>query len=94
MYESPYGGLSFIKMGIDMSPLEDPLVRKALAHSQDMESIVRAVWGPTATHAKGLISSLMPCHNPQAGYQPYDPDLAREMLASRVTATPTTCRSS
>ena len=82
VYESPYGGLSFIKMGIDWDPLGDPLLRKALAHGQDMESIVRTVWGPTATHARGLISSLMPCRNPEASYQPYDPDLARLMLAA------------
>ena len=46
-----------------------------------MESIVSAVWGPTATHAKGLISSLTPCHDPDAHYQPYDPDLARQQLS-------------
>ena len=68
-------------MKIDMAPLEDLLVRKALAHGVDMESIVGAVWGPTATHAKDVISSLIPCHNPDANYQPYDPDLAREMLS-------------
>ncbi len=81
LYESPYGGLSFIKMRRAMVPLEDPLFRKAVAHGQDMERIVRTVWGTTATHAKGVISSLVQCHNPKANYQPYDPDLAREMFA-------------
>ncbi len=80
LYESSYGGLWFIRMRRDWEPLEDLLVRKALAHSVDMESVVRDVWGPTATHAKGVISSLIPCHNPDASYQPYDPDLARELL--------------
>ena len=81
LYESPYGGLSFIQMDIFRAPLGDVQFRKALAHGQDMESIVRAIWGPTATHAKGLISNLMPCHNPDARGQSYDPDLAREMFA-------------
>ena len=81
LYESPYAGLWFIRMKIDMAPLEDSFVRKALAHGQDMESIVRAVWGRTATHAKGLISSLVPCHDPDANHQPYDPDLARQQLS-------------
>ena len=81
LYESPYGGLWFIKTKVDMAPLNDLYVRKALAHGQDMESIVRAVWGRTATHAKGLISSLTPCHDPEANHQPYDPDLARQQLA-------------
>ena len=81
LYVSPYGGLWFIKMKYDMAPLEDLLVRKALAHGQDMEKIVSAVWGPSATHAKGLMSSLVPCHIPDADYQPYDPDLARQQLS-------------
>ena len=81
LYESPYAGLWYIEPQTDMPPLEDFHVRKALAHGQDMEGIVRAVWGPTATHAKGLISSRMPCHYPDANYQPYDPDLARQYLS-------------
>ena len=81
LYQSPYGGLWFIKMKMDYAPLEDLSVRKALAHGVDMESIIRAVWGPTATHAKGLISSLVPCHDPDADPQPYDPDLARQQLS-------------
>ena len=44
--ESPSGGLSFIRMKIDMAPVEDLLIRRALARSQDMENIVRAVWVP------------------------------------------------
>ena len=81
LYVSPYGGLWYIKMKIDTVPLEDLLVRRALAHGLDMERIVSAVWGPTATHAKGLMSSLVPCHIPDADYQPYDPDLARQQLS-------------
>ena len=81
LYESPYGGLWFTKMKIDMAPLEDLLVRKALAHGVDMESVVSAVWGPTATHAKGLASSRMRCHDPDADHQRYDPDLALQQLS-------------
>ena len=82
LYESAYGGLWLIKMRINDAPLEDLLVRKALAHGQDMRSIVRTVWGPTATHAKGVVSSPMACHDPDVIYQPYDPDLARELLSN------------
>ena len=80
VYASPSGGLSFILLQIDRAPVYDPRVRRALAHGQDMEKIVGAIWGPAATHAKGLISSLLPCHDPGANYQPYDPDLARQNL--------------
>ena len=87
LYVSPYGGLGFTKLKIDMDPLEDLLVRKALAHGQDMETIVKAVWGSTATRAKGLISSLIPCHNPESDPQRYDPDLARQALSESTYGT-------
>ena len=81
LYASPYGGLLSIHPKSEMEPpVYDLLVRKALTHAVDMEKIVSAVWGPTATHAKGVISSLIPCHNPDANYQPYDPDFARQAL--------------
>ena len=58
------------------------LVRKALAHGADMRSIVKAVWGPLPrTFATGLISPLIPCHNPDAPGHTYDPELARQELA-------------
>ena len=79
---TPYGGLWFIKNKIDMAPLEDLLVRKALAHGADMRSIVKAVWGPTETFATGLISPWIPCHNPDARGHFYDPELARQALAT------------
>ena len=79
---TPYGGLWFIKNRIDMAPLEDLLVRKALAHGADMRSIVKAVWGPTETFATGLISPWIPCHNPDARGHFYDPELARQELAA------------
>ena len=81
LYVSPYGGLSAIKLNTDHSPLEDLLVRKALAHSLDMEEIVTTLWGSAAVRAKGLISRHVSCHNADADPQQYDPDLARRALA-------------
>ena len=82
LYVSPHDGLHFIFLDIwRFDPLWDPRVRQALAHGQDMERIVSALWGPTATHAKCLISSAMPCHAQNPHYQPYDPDLARQQLS-------------
>ena len=79
---TPYGGLWFIKNKIDMAPLEDRQVRRALAHGADMRAIVEAIWGLTETFATGLISPFIPCHNPDAEGHVYDPDLARQALAS------------
>ena len=78
---TPSGGLWFINIQADTAPLEDVLVCKALAHGADMRSIVRAVWGETASFATGMISPFTPCHNPDAPGHAYDPDLARQELA-------------
>ena len=79
---TPYGGLWYIRNRIDMAPLEDLQVRRALAHGADMRSIVRAVWGPAGDFATGLISPFIPCHDPDAEGHVYDPDLALQSLAS------------
>ena len=79
---TPYGGLWYIKNRIDMAPLEDLQVRRALAHGADMRSIVKAVWGPTGDFATGLVSPFIPCHNPDAPGHFYDPDLARQELST------------
>ena len=81
VYVSPTGGFLAIEPDVEMSPVDDLLFRRALAHGQDMEKIVKIVWGFTAVHARGLISSLVPCHHPDANHQPYDPDLARQYLS-------------
>ena len=85
---TPYGGLWFIKNKSDMAPLEDLLVRKALAHGADMRSIVKAVWGVTEDFATGLISPLIPCHNPDAPGHIYDPELARQELSTSSYGSP------
>ena len=81
LYVSPYAGMHFIHTDLEVPPLDDLRVRKALAHGQDMKKIVSAIWGPTAIHANGLISSAMPCYDQNADHQPYDPDLARQQLS-------------
>ncbi len=81
VYISPAIGSLAIEPDIEASPLDDLLFRKALAHGQDMEKIVKIVWGSSAVHAKGLITSMALCHDPGANHQPYDPDLARQYLS-------------
>ena len=82
LYESPYGGLSFIKMKIDFAPLEDLLVRKALTHAVDMEKIVSAVWGAHGDPCEGCdIESECHAITRAPTISPYDPDLARELLS-------------
>jgi ABC-type transport system substrate-binding protein len=88
LYLAPGGGLWFIKMKLDMAPLEDLLVRKSLGHGADMKSIVKAVWGQTEDQATGLISPQIPCHNPDSTGLQYDPELARQALSTSTYGGP------
>ena len=63
-----------------MAPLEDLLVRKALAHGVDMEKIVRGRLGPYGDPCEGHHIEPDPMPQPDADYLPYDPDYARELL--------------
>ena len=84
LYSSPYGGLWFIKLKFDHGPYWRTLWSAGPWHTAwTWRASSGPIWGPTATHAKGLISSRMPCHNPDADHLPYDPDLARQQLSSR-----------
>ena len=78
---TPYGGLWYFIAHVARPPLEDLLVRKAMASAVDMRTILAAVHGPTVQMATGLISPTINCHNPDAVGHVYDPDLARQYLS-------------
>jgi len=81
LYHANYPGVQFIKNKLDIAPMEDTLVRQALGHGMDMNSIVKAVWGNLSLPATGLMGKGLPCHNPDARGVFYDPDLARQQLS-------------
>jgi peptide/nickel transport system substrate-binding protein len=62
------------------TPIENPEVRKALSHAVDIDAIIDALFSGNATRATGFVSPV------NLGYVasdpvPYDPDVARQMLA-------------
>ena len=62
---TPYGGLWYIKNRIDMAPLEDLQVRRALAHGSDMRRDRQGQSGARQrTYATGLVSPLIPVPQP------------------------------
>ena len=84
IFTAPAAGLWYIKVKFDITPLDDLLVRKALAHGTDMASIVPAIWGTggTTIFADGIMGPVMDCHQPEGAGHKYDPELARQELAS------------
>jgi ABC-type transport system substrate-binding protein len=82
LYVSSYGGQAFFKNKLDIAPMEDLLVRRAMVHAVDWGTLVPAVYGRVTPYATSLISPTLPCHNPDAKGHVYDPTLAREEMAT------------
>jgi peptide/nickel transport system substrate-binding protein len=80
--ESPVLGVAFLRLVNDTPPFDDPLVRQAINHAIDVESIGRALVSPNIRH----LPSLFPDER-SIGFDPdlaplsFDPDLARQFLA-------------
>jgi ABC-type oligopeptide transport system substrate-binding subunit len=62
-------------------PFDELLVRKAFAHSVDMDAIVKAVFGPLADPARGVLTKGAPCNQQPEGKYEFNPELARQALA-------------
>ncbi len=79
--EAPVLGTSFLRMVNDAAPFDDPLVRQAVNHAIDVETIGAAL---VSTEARRL-ASLFPDER-SIGFDPelapfaYDPERARELL--------------
>ena len=80
--ESPVLGVSFLRLVNDRPPFDHPLVRQALNHAIEVETIGRALVSANAQH----LASLFPDAR-SIGFDPnlpplvFDPDLARRLLA-------------
>ena len=91
LYTAPLASIWYIKMKTDIPPIDDLLVRKALAHSIDMPAISEVLFGrSTSRYLTGLIGPAMTCFNPDGVGHPYDPELARSELAASQYGGPDT----
>ncbi|MFO7856811.1 MAG: ABC transporter substrate-binding protein [Paracoccaceae bacterium] len=71
----------FVHMNFASPPFDDPLIRKAVAHSIPNEAIVRAGYFGQATPWKGHVPSSYPGYHEAETQYPYDPERAKELLA-------------
>jgi peptide/nickel transport system substrate-binding protein len=80
--EAPVLGTSFLRMVNDVAPFDDPLVRQAINHAIDVETIGAAL----ISTGVNRLASLFPDER-SIGFDPelapfaYDPERARELLA-------------
>jgi len=80
------GGVSgnenlFVHMNFDVPPFDNPLVRRAVAHSIPTQQIVDNAYFGQATAWKGHVPSSYPGYHESGTQYEYDPGKAREMLA-------------
>lgn len=76
-------GLFHLQLNRSIAPFDDPMVRKALSHAIDREGITEGVLFGLAEPALQAFPPVNVGYNPDIGLDavPYDPDLARQMLA-------------
>jgi oligopeptide transport system substrate-binding protein len=72
----------YIGLNNNRPPFDDPVVRRALNMSVDVDRLIEVLTSGTAVRSSGAIPPALPGYRSRAPY-PFDPKAAREMLASR-----------
>lgn len=70
----------YVGLNLDMEPFDDPLVRQAVAHAIDTQSLLAGVMSGIGTAGGGMESTVIPGSADIAPYE-YNPEKARELLA-------------
>lgn len=75
-------GTNFAYIGFNMRDpvVSDPVIRQAIAHALDRQSIIKHVLGSSATPASAILPPSHWAGNDKLPLIPYDPDRARELL--------------
>ena len=71
---------AYLWMNTAVSPLDNKLVRQAIAMAIDKENIIAVATGGLAQPTGGILPPGMPCYDPDLETWPYDPARARELL--------------
>jgi oligopeptide transport system substrate-binding protein len=73
---------SYVTLNTTQPPFDDPLVRQALAQAVDKDRLVEAITNGQGIPSWGLLPPGLPGYNQQVTPLAYNPDQARELLAS------------
>lgn len=82
MVSGPEAGLYFYVFNVEVEPLNDVNVRKALQMALDREAMVQALYNGEGAVINSFIPNGIPAHNENAPAIEYNPELAKEMLAA------------
>jgi len=75
-----YNGLYVLVLNTNQAPLDNQLVRQALAHAIDREAIVEELWSGQGEVPTGPAIPTQFAFDPSLPPLPYDPDRARQLL--------------
>ncbi|NUP98225.1 MAG: ABC transporter substrate-binding protein [Armatimonadetes bacterium] len=78
---APDNAIYYCSMNTEMPPFNRREVRQAFNYAVDKERLVR-ILNHTSTAARGVLPPGMPGYNPSLRGYPYDPALARRLLAA------------
>ena len=76
----PGMNVGYLAMNTERAPLDNPKVRRAIAHAINRPALVKSIYRGLGTPARTLVPPGMPGHNPAAPDAAYDPALARKLL--------------
>lgn len=82
LVQLPILGVYYLGMNLDRPPFQDNLkLRRALSHAIDRHTLTRVIMEGRATPAGGILPPAMPGQQPDLNAYPYNPELARRLLA-------------
>lgn len=82
LYSAPELSITYLGFDVTAPPFDDPLVRQAVAQAIDRDKITDLVLQDTATTAYSILPPGLPDHDSTLIAQTYDPERARDLLAS------------
>jgi len=74
--------VEYLGLNVNLPPFDDPAVRQAFAQAIDKEKLAGLVLNDTATPARSILPPAMPDFDPAFVGLSYDPEKARQLLAS------------
>ncbi len=73
--------IAFWAFNTEHPPFDQPMVRRALAHAINRPAIIQTIYNGNARLASGVLPETSWAFSEQDQTYPYDPELARELLA-------------
>jgi peptide/nickel transport system substrate-binding protein len=78
--ERPAFNVAYVTINHAMKPMDNPLVRQAVAHGLDRESVVKNFYGGRAVVAKEFMPPEVVGYADDVKEYPYDPEKAKQLL--------------